>query len=190
MICLFKNRNGIVKFGDYAVAPNEATYNSLAEIPNNSYASLTAEQLERYNINSNDITYIFTGVETPTPEPTLEELKAIKLNSLNGKLKIEVDKGYTYNTWNYPISENTVNNIIKQETLIKIAERKDVIIDSFQLTDGSNVDRIFTLAQYSDFALGYAVITAKIEKWYANKRNLILNASTQLELEEINIDFV
>jgi hypothetical protein len=92
LIALFKNRSGNIKFGDYAVAPNEATYNSVADIPNNSYASLTAEQLERYNINSNDITYIFTGIETPTD---LETLKGIKRGLLSSYLNNIKEVGYS-----------------------------------------------------------------------------------------------
>lgn len=153
------------------------------------WIELSESQATRFKEGSKDLTYIITGTATPEPEPTLEEKKAIKSNTLNANLKVQIDAGYTYNTWNYPISDNTVNNIIKQETLIKIAERKNVTMDSFQLTDGSNIDRTFTLSQYSDFALGYAILTAKIEKWYATKRNLITNAQNETALNDIDLDF-
>lgn len=133
-----------------------------------------------------DVKWVLTDEET---EKTLAELKAEKKRLLDIAHKAEIEKGYTYNTWNYPISDNTVNNIIKQETLIKIAERKSVTIDSFQLTDGSGVDRTFTAEQYYDFALGYAIVTAKIEKWYSNRRNAIENAQNGSELDVISTDF-
>jgi len=164
-------------------------YDDLITFNKNAIINNAIEENKKIALKKLDLNYIITGVATPEPELTLDELKEAKKTTLNTNLKVQVDNGYTYNTWNYPISENTFSNIIKQETMIKIAERKGVTIDSFQLTDGSNVDRTYTAEQYNDFAFGYALVTAKIEKWHASIRNAINNASNETILNAIDLAF-
>lgn len=166
-------------------------YNSVSEYVESTtlnvdskYIKLSEEQQERA-LNSKDVSYIVTGVETPK---TLNELKAEKLKSLSENYDAKINTGYTYNNWGYPISENTIKNIVEQETLIKIAERNNISIDSFQLTDGIGIDRTFTLEQYNEFALGYGTLTAQVKKAFATIRNSINNSENETELNGINTE--
>ena len=101
MIYFFKNKNGNIEIGKYAVAPSETTYNSLNEIPLNSYGKLSEEQVLRYNENPNDLKYIFEGVET---QKDLETLKGEKRGLLNSYIYNLKEVGFTDNITNITLS--------------------------------------------------------------------------------------
>ena len=101
MIYFLKNRNGNIEIGKYAVAPSETTYNSLNEIPLNSYGKLTEEQVIRYNENPNDINYILTGVKT---QKDLETLKGEKRGLLSAYIYNLKEIGFTDNITNITLS--------------------------------------------------------------------------------------
>ena len=183
MIILFKNRDGIIKFGDYAVAPTELTYNSVAEIPNNSYASLTAEQLERYNINSNDISYIFTGI---VPVKSLGQLKSEKLSELETNYKNKIDLGYFDSVLNVTLrcDDYALGKFHRLSTQADGTSKNNLpywdINDIKQTGTKQAVKSL--LNRLGDYALD-------LEESLNDKKTLIAIAENETTLNDINLEF-
>ena len=188
MIALFKNREGIIKFGNYAVAPSEATYNSVSEIPNNSYAVLTAEQVQRYEsgLYNQIATYVIDGI---VPIKSLEQLKAEKLNQLNTNYAVEIAKGFTYNETTIAKEEKDIDLFNKQLNGVRSLIDINQSPESVGLLDINSNYVTLSLSDYQLLMANYFIHNQNLYFSLGSKQAQINGALNETQLNEINIEF-
>jgi hypothetical protein len=191
MICLFKNRSGNIKFGDYAVAPSEATYNSVADIPNNSYASLTQEQLERYNSDSEYNRVPNYVIDNVVPTLTLEQLKGEKQNELMLNYREEIKKGYTYDSIPLTIKkdEKDIDLFNKQLNGVRSLIDVDNAPSIVPLLDINGSYTELNLATYQQLMASYFLHNQNLYFTLSQKQAQINSCVNENELNSLDLEF-
>lgn len=173
---------------------------------NNDWIELSVSQVERYKeqkaeleneerINL-DLQYIITGIPTPEPEPTLEDLKFSKSETLKTNYQTELNKGFTFNSNLFALDDNTKINIADWNTLIEKDRKKADADQNYtrkvlgcQITDKSGNHRVILDADWDDFVIGFGVELGTLKSYYKAKYNDIQNAVNESELDIISTDF-
>jgi len=142
-------------------------------------------QIEAETRANYDLNYIFTGVATPEPVKTLEQLKEEAKTTLGTNLYMKLIGGCTYdgNIFNY--DEDTTMNIVKQKTRSLIDDEEDL----FKISDRTKVQREFTRLEFAEFSKTFTRYIAPLEEEYSHRKNRIDLATDETELGNINLEF-